>query len=110
VVALAVWVVNPFAAFALLPAFHLWLLVSASRVPPSRPAGVALAAIGLLLPAVIVIAVLGRLSLGPFSGLWYGYLLVTGHQVGVYTALVTALLAVCFVATLRIVLAREPAR
>lgn len=107
---LAVWVVNPFAAFALLPAFHLWLLVSASRVRPSRPLGIGLALTGLLLPAVIVIAVLGRLSLGVFSGLWYGYLLVTGHQVGVYTALVTALLVVCFITTVRIAVARDPAR
>src|SRR4051794_18591225 len=53
---IAVWVVNPFAAFALLPAFHIWLLVTASPVPPSRPAGVALVLTGLAIPLLIALA------------------------------------------------------
>jgi hypothetical protein len=104
----AVWVVNPYATLALLPAFHLWLLVTASPVPPRRAAGIALVALGLLVPALIAIAILDRLGLGPVSGLWYGFLLVTGHDVGLYTALVGALLAVCFAAAVRIALARKP--
>ena len=43
---------------------------------------------------------------GSFGGAWYGFLLVTGHQIGLYTALVAALLVACFVAALRIALAR----
>lgn len=109
VVAIAVWVVNPFAALLLLPAFHLWLLVTASPVPPRRPVGVALVLAGLLLPLAVALSVLDRLSLGPFSGLWYGVLLLTGHDVGLYTAIVGALLLACFGAVLRIALARRPA-
>lgn len=103
----AVWIVNPFAALALLPALHLWLLVTASPVPPRRPVGVALVLAGLLVPLVIAVSVLDRLSLGPLGGLWYGFLLVTGHDVGLYTALVGALALACFGAALRIALARR---
>jgi hypothetical protein len=108
VAGVAVWVVNPFAALLLLPALHLWLLVTASPVPPSRPAGVALILAGIVLPLAVAVSVLARLSLGPIGGLWYGFLLLTGHDVGLYTALVGALLASCFAAALRITLARRP--
>lgn len=105
---IAVWVVNPFAALALLPAFHLWLLVTASRVPPPRGAGLGLILLGLVVPALIGLAVLYRLSLGPLSGLWYGFLLVTGHHVGLYSAVLGAVLLTCFAAAVRITLARRP--
>ena len=108
VASIAVWVVNPFAALALLPAFHIWLLVTASRVPPPRLAGVALVMGGLLIAFLIGLAVLGRLSLGPFSGLWYGFLLLTGHHVGLYSAVLGAVLLACFAAAFRIALARRP--
>jgi hypothetical protein len=110
IASVAVWVVNPFAALALLPAFHLWLLVSASPVPAARPAGIALVALGLLVPFLIAVSVLVRLSLGPISGLWYGFLLVTGHHIGLYSALLGALLLTCFAAALRIAAARKPER
>jgi hypothetical protein len=108
IASLAVWVVNPFAALALMPAFHLWLLVTASPVPPARSVGLSLIAAGLLVPFLIVVATLARLSLGPLSGLWYGFLLVTGHQVGLYTVLVGAVLLVCFASAIRIAAARRP--
>lgn len=107
-VAVAVWLVNPFAAFALLPAFHLWLLATASPVPPPRPAGVGLVALGLVVPLLIALTVVTRLSLGPLSAPWYGFLLVTGHHVGLYTTLVGALLLTCFAAAVRIAAARRP--
>ena len=110
VAALALWIVNPFAALALLPAFHLWLLMTATPVAPPRPAAVALVLAGLLVPAVIGIGILERLSLGPFEGIWYGFLLVTGHHVGLYTAVVGAALATCFASAFRIAVAREPER
>ncbi|MEA2494160.1 MAG: hypothetical protein QOJ29_2071 [Thermoleophilaceae bacterium] len=106
--AILVWVVNPFAALLLLPAFHLWLLVTTSNVPPPRPAGIALVIAGAIPPIAVVLAVLARLSLGPLAGLWYGFGLVTGHHVGLYTSLVGALLLSCFAAALRIAFARRP--
>jgi hypothetical protein len=110
IAAFAVWVVNPFAAFALLPAFHLWLLTSASPVPARRPVGVALVLAGLAIPLLVALVTISRLSLDPLGAVWYGFLLVTGHQVGLYTALVLALLAACFAAALRIALARRAER
>src|SRR4051794_964971 len=106
----AVWIVNPYAALALLPAFHIWLLVTASPVPAARPVGVALVGLGLLLPLLIGIAILARLSLGLLAGVWYGFLLVTGHHVGLYTTVLGALLLTCFAAALRIAAARKPAQ
>jgi hypothetical protein len=107
VAALAVWIVNPFAALLLLPAFHLWLLVTASPTAPRRPLGVVLVLLGILLPVALALGILDRLSLSPPAGVWYGFLLVTGHDVGVYTTVVSALLLVCFGAALRIALARR---
>jgi hypothetical protein len=109
-VALAVWVVNPYAALALLPAFHLWLLVTASPIPPARPTGLGLIALGLVVPLVIAIAILERFAIGPLAGIWYGFLLVTGHDVGLYTAIVGAAFLSCLAAAIRITLARRPPR
>jgi hypothetical protein len=108
VTSLALWVVNPYATLALLLAFHLWLLVTASPVAPARAAGIALIALGLLVPLLIGLSVMERLSLGPLSGVWYGFLLVTGHDVGLYTTFLGALLLTCFAAALRIAAARRP--
>ena len=67
--------------------------------------------LGLVLPLVVAVGVLARLSLGPFSGLWYGFLLVTGHHVGLYSTVLGAVLLTCFAAAVRITLARRrPAR
>jgi hypothetical protein len=109
-VAVAVWVVNPFAALALLVAFHAWLLVTASPVPVPRPAGAALVLAGLLAPLLIAITLLDRLSLGPLGGLWYGFLLITGHHVGLYTVLVSSVLLSCAAAALHIALVRRRER
>jgi hypothetical protein len=104
---LALWVVNPFALCALLPALHLWFLVTASSEPPARPAALALVAGGLLLPLLVALGVLVRLSLNPLEGVWYGFLLVTGHHVGLYTTLLFAIFATCFAATVRIAISRR---
>lgn len=100
--ALLLWVVNPYALFVMLPALHLWILVIAFPVAPSRPLGIGLVLVGLLLPALVAVGILDRLSLDPFQGLWYGFLLVTGHHVGLYTTLLFALFATCFADALRI--------
>lgn len=106
--AVALWIVNPFAALAFVPAFHLWLVVTGSPVAPARPLGVALVLAGMAIPLLILLTVFARLSLGPLSGAWYGFLLVTGHHIGLYTAALAALLLVCFAGAIRVALAREP--
>lgn len=108
VAAIAVWAVNPFAALALLPAFHLWLLAATVPDVLPRPGAVAMVLAGLVLPLIVWIAVLARLSLDPIAGAWYVYVLVTGHHIGLYSAAVAALVAVCFAGALSIALARRP--
>jgi hypothetical protein len=108
--AIAVWSVNPFAALALLPAFHLWLLATTSPTVPPRAASAAMVLAGLLLPLAVWIAVLARLAVDPVSGAWYVFVLIVGHHIGLYSVAVAALVAVCFAGALAIALARRPER
>jgi hypothetical protein len=59
-------------------------------------------------PLLIGLAIFDRLSLGILTGLWYGFLLVTGHDVGLYTTLLGAVLLTCLATAVRIALARRP--
>lgn len=86
---LLMWLVNPFAALMLVPALHAWtLLLLAGEGPRTLGARVAVVGVGLLLPAFVLLVYLFKLDVGPLAGLWYGFLLVTGHQIGLATALV----------------------
>jgi NADH:ubiquinone oxidoreductase subunit 4 (subunit M) len=69
--------------------------------------GVLLILVGAAIPALILLGLLARLSLDPLSGLWYGFLLITGHHIGLYTTALAAVLGVCFAAAIRIALMRE---
>lgn len=103
---LALWVLNPFAALALLPAAHLWMIATiAGR--PTRRARILLLAGGLVGPALIVLIHMLRLSLDPLGMLWYGYLLVTGGQVGLALALIGCVLLGSFAGAVGVVLARR---
>ena len=52
----------------------------------------AMVAGGLLLPALVAVYYLFALSVNPFAGAWYLFLLVTGHAVGLVTALLGCVL------------------
>jgi hypothetical protein len=84
--------VNPFAAFLALPALHLWMLATLLDPPPARRVRALLVAGGLLLPAIVAAYYCLRLSMDPLSGAWYLLLLVTGHAVGLITALLGCVL------------------
>lgn len=104
-VVLVLWFVNPVAALVLVPAVHLWML---AMVADTRPAvsGV-LVALGLVGPAGVALYYMARLSLDPLEGAWYLFLLVTGHQVGLFTALMGCALLGLLGSTLAVVLARR---
>lgn len=86
VTAVAVWVLNPFAALALVPAVHLWTLAAIGGV--RRLGARSLMVLGgLVVPVWIAVFYLDRLSLNPLEGAWYLFLLVTGGQIGVVQAL-----------------------
>jgi hypothetical protein len=97
--ALALWLLNPYAGLLAVPAAHLWMLVVLARPVPSRRARVALLAGGLLAPFLVTVYYLFALGLDPLQGAWYLLMLVTGHSVGLPTALAGCLLLAAACAT-----------
>jgi hypothetical protein len=82
---LVAWAINPFVGLVLVLPLHLWMLAVLTDVSRRARLGMIL---GGLLPAAMVILVYAlRLDIGPLAGAWYLFLLVTGHQVGLVTAL-----------------------
>jgi hypothetical protein len=103
---LAVWVVNPFAALLLVPAAHLWMLAMLSGVTLRlRTAALVLVA-GALAPLLAAAVYLERLSLDPLEGVWYLWVLVTGHAVSPLTTLLGCVLAGISVAAVQVIAAR----
>lgn len=102
VAALVLWLANPYAGLLTVPAAHLWLLVLLARVQPSRRVRGLLVALGALPPLLVALYYMAALSLDPLSAAWYLLLLVTGHSVGLLTALVGCVMlgAVCAAAEL----------
>jgi Peptidase family M28 len=90
--ALLLWLVNPFAGLLAVPAAHLWLLAALLRPLPARRARLALVAVGLLPLLLVTLYYLFALRLDPLSGAWYLLMLVTGHSVGLPSALLACLL------------------
>ncbi|MEA2419426.1 MAG: hypothetical protein QOE60_1632, partial [Thermoleophilaceae bacterium] len=88
VATLVLWLANPYAGLLAVPAAHLWLLVLLAEVQPSRRVRGVLEAVGALPPLLVALYYLAAFSLDPLSGAWYLLLLVTGHSVGLLTALV----------------------
>jgi hypothetical protein len=102
VAVLLLWVANPYAALLTVPAAHLWLVVLLAATQPRRRVRALLLALGAL-PAVLVAAYYWlALSMDPLSGTWYLLMLVTGHTVGLLTALVGCVMlgALCAAAEL----------
>jgi hypothetical protein len=109
--AAGLWFVNPFAALLFAVPLHCWTLAAVADMRPAPRAW--LVALGLL-PALLVAGTYMReLSLGPLDWLWYVFLLVTGGQVGVPTALMGCVVGGLFGAVVAILAARfqvdEPA-
>ena len=104
--AVALWVANPYAALLMLPAVHLWTLAVLGEPPTRRGAAALLVAGGLVAPAGVAVFYLARLSLDPLEGAWYLFLLVTGHHVGLFTALLGCVLLGALGSVVAIVRAR----
>jgi hypothetical protein len=106
--ALLLWLANPYAGLLVVPAAHLWLLVLVSRVQPNRRVRALLLAVGALPALLVAVYYMFALSIGPLDGAWYLLLLVTGHTVGLLTALVACVMlgALCAAAEL---IRRSPA-
>jgi hypothetical protein len=86
------WVVNPFAALALVPALHFWLLATLVEPSPARRVRLGLVGGGLILPLLVALYYMFDLSLDPLSAAWYLILLTVGGHVGIVTALIACVL------------------
>ena len=97
VVALAIWLLNPFAAllFALPLNSCLFFLTLAL-----------LLLVGLLPGVLLAATYMHELSLGPLGATWYAFLLVTGGQVGLLKTLVLCVVGGLFGAVAAIVVTR----
>ena len=101
------WLVNPFAALMAVPALHLWMLATLVEPPPPRRARAVMVALGLLGPVLVVVYHLFVLHLHPLAGAWYLLMLVTGHVVGLVSALIGCVWLGALCATLAIARARQ---
>jgi hypothetical protein len=105
--ALAVWVVNPFAAALLLPALHAWLLLTAPEVQVRRGAALGTVALTLLPGALAVLYFMLALGIGPLELPWYVLTLAVGGQVGLLGGVAWCVLLGCLVSVLAILRARD---
>jgi hypothetical protein len=108
VAAAVLWLANPYAGLLAVPAAHLWLLVLLAGVQPKRRVRGLLLASGALPALLVALYYLVALSLDPLSGAWYLLLLVTGHSVGLLTALVACVMLGALCASIELVY-RSPA-
>jgi hypothetical protein len=107
VTAIAVWVVNPFAAALLLPALHAWLLVTAPEVQMRRGAALGTVALTLLPGALAVLYFMLSLGIGPLELPWYALTLAVGGQAGLLAGVAWCVLLGCLVSVLAILQARR---
>jgi len=104
VVALLVWLVNPYASLLLIPALHLWLLVMAPETRLRRPAALALWTVGLLPPLLVAYAYARQLGLDPLELAWMGTLLVAGGGMSPFAVVVWSVALACTGCALAVVL------
>ncbi len=87
-----VWLLNPFAALLMVPAVHAWTLALLADQTPRRSVGAFAFVLGLLPTAGVITYYAISLELNPLDGLWYAFVLVTGHEIGLATALLGCVL------------------
>jgi hypothetical protein len=104
--ALIVWLLNPFAGLILIPTVHLWMLAMLSGLRLSRGGAIAVVLGGLVLPLVAAIVYMDRLALDPLEGLWYLWVLVTGHAISPLTTLLACVFAAVVAVTITLIAAR----
>ena len=104
--AVLIWILNPFAALLLIPAVHMWMLAMLSEVRLSRGGAVAVVFGGLLPLIVAAVVYMDRLSLDPLEGVWYLWVLATGHAISPVTTLLGCVFSAIVVVTITLIAAR----
>ncbi|MFL5865086.1 MAG: hypothetical protein ACJ780_30705 [Solirubrobacteraceae bacterium] len=107
-VTFAIWLSNPFAAFLLVPALHLWLWAVSPDLRVPVLVRLALIALGIA-PAVLVVGYYAnQLGYGPVAMVWEMVLLLAGHGVSIVAAIEWSVVLGCLLsaATLSLLAAR----
>ncbi|HEY6526438.1 MAG TPA: hypothetical protein VIY10_21820 [Solirubrobacteraceae bacterium] len=100
VVTFAIWLTNPFAAFLLVPALHLWLWAISPDMRVPLPLRLALVALGIV-PAVLVVAYYANeLGYGPINVVWEMMLLLAGHGVSIAAAIEWSVVLGCLLSAI----------
>jgi hypothetical protein len=95
VVALVLWLANPFAALLVVPALHLWLWIVVPDVRLPIPAAVVLLLAGLALPILVAAQYAMALGLTPLQAAWSWVLLIGGGGFGLTAAIEWSLFLGC---------------
>jgi hypothetical protein len=96
-VALVIWVSNPFTALLVVPALHLWLWVVTPDVRLPLPATMILLLVGLAPVGLLAAYFALTFGVGPVGVAWNGVLLLAGGGLSVLSAVAWSLLAGCAV-------------
>jgi hypothetical protein len=107
VAALVLFLFNPYAALMVVPAAHLWLLLTLAEPVPSGRARAVMLGCGLLLPLLVVLYHLLALHMDPLTGAWYLLLVVAGHAVSLFGALLGCVWLGILCATVAVARARR---
>ena len=96
--AVALWVVNPFAAAFMVPAAHLWLVIAAPGVRLRRSLALLLVGGSLLPFAIGALVLAGQFGFGPLDYAWSLLLLVAGGHIPPLAWLFWSLVVGCMAA------------
>jgi hypothetical protein len=98
VVALVVWVLDPFAALLLVPAAHLWLLVASQELALRRWQAALVLLAGLIPVAAVAGLYVHQLGFSLPEAAWTAVLLVAGGHVGLLSSALWSVCLGCLVA------------
>jgi hypothetical protein len=107
--AVALWIVNPYAAALVVPAAHLWLWATVPETRIPRAGALALVLAGLLPMALVLLSDGRAFGLGGVEAVWFWLLLVAGGHVPAVSWLLWSLVWGCAVAA-ALVAVRRPRR
>lgn len=111
-VTIVIWLQNPFAAALIVPALHLWLLAANADLRIRISLRVALVLAGLLPVGGAIAYYAVTLGDGPRAAAWAATLLIAGHVISPFLALLWSVFAGCAVTVggIMLALARQPQR
>lgn len=102
VVAIAVWVDNPYQAAFLIPAAHAWLFACNPQSPLPRVVRVLVALLGLVPFVLLVVFALPGVGLSAGDAVWQLVLLVAGGHIGPVSWLIWSLVLACLVGAIAV--------